>query len=55
MFDKFKVRYAYNEGRGGHTWDSWRNHLFVFAPLLFQERDVGFRAALRRPSLPRPL
>ena len=21
--------------KGGHTWDDWRNHLCVFAPLLF--------------------
>jgi hypothetical protein len=37
-FDK-KFRYAYNEGKGGHTWDSWRNHLFVFAPLLFRDEE----------------
>ena len=36
MFDKYKLRYVYNEGKGGHTWDSWKNHLFVFAPLLFR-------------------
>ena len=37
MFDKYKLRYVYNEGKGGHTWDSWKNHLFVFAPLLFRD------------------
>ena len=37
MFDRYGVRYAYSEGRGGHSWDSWRNHLYVFAPLLFRE------------------
>ena len=37
MFDKYKLRYVFNEGKGGHTWDSWKNHLFVFAPLLFRD------------------
>ena len=32
---EFGTIIAYNEGKGGHTWDSWKNHLFVFAPLLF--------------------
>ena len=35
MFDKYGLKYEYREGKGGHTWDSWRNHLYVFAPLLF--------------------
>src|SRR4051794_24614996 len=39
MFDKYKVRYVYREGKGGHTWESWRNHLFVFAPLLFRDGE----------------
>jgi enterochelin esterase-like enzyme len=39
MFDKYKVRYVYKEGKGGHTWESWRNHLFVFAPLLVRDAD----------------
>ena len=37
MFDRYQLRYVYNEGKGGHTWESWRNHLFVFAPLLFRD------------------
>ncbi|MFO0876891.1 MAG: endo-1,4-beta-xylanase [Gemmataceae bacterium] len=37
MFDRYGLRYTYNEGRGGHTWDSWKNHLYVFAPLLFRD------------------
>ena len=35
MFDKYKLKYEYREGKGGHAWDSWRNHLYVFTPLLF--------------------
>ena len=37
MFDRYRLRYTYHEGKGGHTWDSWKNHLFVFAPLLFRD------------------
>lgn len=37
MFDKYKLRYVYNEGKGGHDWTSWKNHLYVFAPLLFRD------------------
>jgi|GEM_PF-134860 len=37
LFDRYKVRYTYVEGKGGHDWGSWKNHLFVFAPLLFRE------------------
>jgi enterochelin esterase-like enzyme len=37
MFDKYKLRYTYVEGKGGHDWTSWKNHLFVFAPLLFRD------------------
>jgi enterochelin esterase family protein len=36
MFDRYGVRYEYREGKGGHAWDSWRNHLWAFAPLLFR-------------------
>lgn len=35
MFDKYKLKYEYREGKGDHSWPSWRNHLYVFAPLLF--------------------
>jgi xylan 1,4-beta-xylosidase len=37
MFDKYKLRYTYVEGPGGHDWGSWKNHLYVFAPLLFRD------------------
>jgi enterochelin esterase-like enzyme len=35
MFDKHGLKYEYREGKGGHDWASWKNHLYVFAPLLF--------------------
>lgn len=35
MFDKYGLKYEYREGQGGHDWASWKNHLYVFAPLLF--------------------
>lgn len=35
LFDKYGVKYEYVEGKVGHTWESWRNHLYVFAPLVF--------------------
>ena len=35
MFDKYKVKYEYRQGTGEHSWPSWKNHLYVFAPLLF--------------------
>lgn len=37
MFDKYGLKYVYREGPGGHDWTSWRNHLWVFAPLLFRD------------------
>lgn len=37
MFDKYGVKYEYREGKGGHDWASWKNHLYVFAPLLFRD------------------
>lgn len=37
MFDRYGLKYQYREGKGGHVWESWRNHLWVFAPLLFSE------------------
>lgn len=37
MFDKYGLKYEFREGKGGHAWDSWRNHLWAFAPLLFRE------------------
>lgn len=35
MVDRYGLEYAYREGKGGHTWESWKNHLWAFAPLLF--------------------
>jgi GH35 family endo-1,4-beta-xylanase/enterochelin esterase-like enzyme len=37
MFDKYGLKYEYREGKGGHDWTSWKNHLYVFAPLLFRD------------------
>jgi len=35
-FDEMKVKYAYSEYPGGHTWPVWRNNLYNFAQLLFK-------------------
>ena len=37
LFDKHKIRYVYVEGKGLHNWETARNDLFVFAPLLFRD------------------
>jgi enterochelin esterase family protein len=36
MFDKYGIRYVYNESEGGHTWINWRRYLNDFAPRLFR-------------------
>jgi len=36
-FDEAGIRYAYSEYAGGHTWPVWRNNLYNFAQILFQE------------------
>jgi enterochelin esterase family protein len=36
MFDKYGIRYVYNESDGGHTWINWRRYLNDFAPRLFR-------------------
>lgn len=36
-FDEFGVKYQYSEYPGGHTWPVWRNNLYKFASLLFQD------------------
>ncbi len=36
MLDRHKVRYAYKETDGGHTWPIWRAYLSEFVPLLFR-------------------
>ncbi len=37
MFDKYGIKYQFVEGKGGHDWKSWRNHLWVYTPLLFRD------------------
>jgi len=34
-FDQMKIKYAYSEYPGGHTWPVWRDNLYQFAQLLF--------------------
>jgi enterochelin esterase-like enzyme len=36
-FDEMNIRYTYSEYPGGHTWPVWRNNLYTFAALLFNE------------------
>jgi len=36
MFDKYRIRYVYNESPGGHSWINWRRYLTDFAPRLFR-------------------
>jgi enterochelin esterase-like enzyme len=38
LFDRHGIQYIYQEGQGIHSWETARNDLLVFAPLLF--RDV---------------
>jgi len=35
-FDEMKIKYAYSEYPGGHSWPVWRNNLYNFAQLLFK-------------------
>ena len=37
LFDKYKIQYVYMEGKGLHSWETARNDLFVFAPLVFRD------------------
>jgi enterochelin esterase-like enzyme len=37
MLDKYKVPYVYVEGRGFHGWETAKNDLYVFLPLLFRD------------------
>jgi enterochelin esterase-like enzyme len=39
FLDKHKIHYVYVEGKGLHNWETTRNDLFVFAPLLFHDID----------------
>lgn len=36
MFDKAGIKYEYYEAPGGHSWYTWRNDLYNFAPQLFK-------------------
>ena len=36
IFDKYGLKYKYSEKPGGHTWFTWRDNLYEFAPLLFR-------------------
>ncbi|WP_069660994.1 alpha/beta hydrolase-fold protein [Arcticibacter eurypsychrophilus] len=36
-FKDLKINYTYYNYPGGHTWPVWRNNLYQFAPLLFQQ------------------
>ncbi len=35
--DELNIKHTYYEYPGGHTWPVWRNDLYHFAPLLFQQ------------------
>ncbi|MDD4591670.1 MAG: alpha/beta hydrolase-fold protein [Parabacteroides sp.] len=35
LFDAAGIKYQYSEAPGGHTWYTWRNNLYDFAPKLF--------------------
>jgi enterochelin esterase-like enzyme len=34
--DELNIKHTYYEYAGGHTWTVWRNDLYHFAQLLFQ-------------------
>ena len=38
--DELHIRHSYYEYPGGHTWPVWRNDLYHFAQLLFNEQTV---------------
>ena len=37
LLDKYKIQYVYMEGKGLHGWETARNDLFVFVPLVFRD------------------
>ncbi len=39
LLDKYKIHYVYLHGKGQHSWETGRNDLFVFAPLLFHDTN----------------
>jgi enterochelin esterase-like enzyme len=36
---EFNIKHTYYEYPGGHTWKVWRNDLYHFARLLFQNQS----------------
>jgi enterochelin esterase-like enzyme len=39
LFKKYNIPYIYGEGKGLHDWETARSDLFLFAPLVFRDRD----------------
>jgi enterochelin esterase-like enzyme len=39
LFNKYNIHYVYMEGKGPHDWETARNDLLVFAPLVFRDTD----------------
>jgi enterochelin esterase-like enzyme len=39
LFNKYNIHYIYREGKGLHNWETARNDLFLFAPLVFRDMD----------------
>ena len=39
LFNKYSIHYTYMEGKGPHNWETARNDLFLFAPLVFRDMD----------------
>jgi enterochelin esterase-like enzyme len=39
LFKKYNIHYTYMEDKGLHNWESARNDLFRFAPLVFRDMD----------------
>ena len=39
LFNKYNIHYIYVEGKGVHDWETARNDLFLFAPLVFRDMD----------------
>ena len=37
LFDKYRIPYVYVEGKGLHNWETAKNDLFAFAPLVFRD------------------
>ena len=39
LLNKYNIHYIYREGKGLHNWETARNDLFLFAPLVFRDMD----------------